>query len=190
MSNPPSTYAPTPYFPGIIYSPSDFIENSTTAVLTYAEALRLFLQKNTPIPLLYAPSALTSETQLGYSVTSTFTAVAFVSGTSTIIRSLQVPVTGVYLVTWQIQYAGGVVPSVYYSVIANTTSATLKTPQVTQGNWGNATLGNPGGQPFQTTHGSIVIGVTANNYLNLILFFNGTGGLSTDCGYLQYTRIG
>ena len=192
MSNPPSTYAPIPYFSGIIYNPSDFIEYSTTAVLTYAEALKLFLQKNTPIPLLYAPSALTGETQLGYSVTSTFGAVAFSSGptTSTIIKSLQVSVTGMYLVTWEIQYAGGVAPIMFYSNVANTTSATLKTPTIAVGNWGNSSLGLPNGAPFQSSHGSMVVQITANNYLNLLLFFNGTGSLVTDCGYLQYTRIG
>jgi len=66
MSNPPASYKPSPYFSGIVYNPTDFINNSKTAVLTYTDALTLFLQKNTPIPLLYSPSNITTTSQLGY----------------------------------------------------------------------------------------------------------------------------
>jgi len=105
MSNPPSTYAPIPYFSGIIYNPTDFIENSTTAVLTYAEALKLFLQKNTPIPLLYSPNNLTSETQLGYSIFDTITNTsALPSGvTSSVFTSNIALPTGVWLITYSIR---------------------------------------------------------------------------------------
>ena len=44
MSNPPSVFAPSPNFTGIIYNPTDFIKNSTS-VLTYAQATALFIQK-------------------------------------------------------------------------------------------------------------------------------------------------
>jgi len=172
------------------------IGNSANAVNVNSMALSLGTATKTltvqaPITLNYNPSVLTGPSMIGYSVTSTFAAVSFASGptTSTIIRSVQVASTGLYLITWEIQYAGGVVPIMFYSNIANTTTAVLKTPTIAVGNWGNSSLGQPNGAPFQSTHGSMVVQITANNYLNLLLFFNGTGTLLTDCGYLQYTRI-
>jgi len=73
--------------------------------------------------------------------------------------------------------------------VANTTTAVLKSPLLTASMWGNASLGTPGGIPFQSTSGSFVTPIPASNYINLLLIFTGTGVLNTNCGYLAITRI-
>jgi len=104
MSNPPSTYAPIPFFSGIIYNPTDFIENSTTAVLTYAEALKLFLEKNTPIPLNYLPSAITSEKQLGYKIAGTVGTTTLTVGNTYYNLFQATCPAGIYLITGNVYF--------------------------------------------------------------------------------------
>jgi len=47
MSNPtpPSSNKPNPYFPGIIYNPTDYISIASSSAITYGQATTLFIQK-------------------------------------------------------------------------------------------------------------------------------------------------
>ena len=161
---------------------------TTTGAITIGNSANI-TSFASPIALPYSPALITATNMLGYTIYASFGSVAIVSGTNTIVMSRQVAVSGYYLINWTIQYSDAVVPTVYYSNVASTTTAVLKSPTLTASMWGNASLGAPGGTPFQSTSGSFVIGIPASNYINLLLWFTGTGALNTNCGYLAITRI-
>lgn len=167
------------------------IGNSTNSVALNG-AISIGTGKNITLQPSTSYDTPTAFTMLGGTHTTSFTSVAITNGVSpgsgiSVIASKQVTSTGVYLISWTIQYQG--TPTTFYTNVANTTTSVLASPRIAVSNWGNATLGTPGGQPFTSSSGSSVISVTNNNYLNLIMFFLGTGGLTTDCGFLSITRI-
>ncbi len=123
MSNPPSSYKPSPYFSGIVYNPTDFINNSTTAVITYSQALALFLQKNTPITLSYSPSALTSTSSLGYLKTVTGSASVLTGATPYDVCNTGSLPAGVWLITANFTFPNITAFLTYYGWI-NTTTGT------------------------------------------------------------------
>jgi hypothetical protein len=131
MSNPPSSYKPNPYFSGITYNATDFINNSKTALITYTDALTLFLQKNTPIPLNYLPSAITGTNQLGYKITPTFATTSLVAAAPTNIAQATCP-AGIYLITANVYFnfpAG-------YSILSINTSVAVDTNCYVTSNYG------------------------------------------------------
>ena len=167
------------------------IGNNTNSVALNG-SISIGIGKNITLQPSTSYDTPTAFTMLGGTHTTSFTSVAITNGVSpgsgiSVIASKQVTSTGVYLISWTIQYQG--TPTTFYTNVANTTTSVLASPRIAVSNWGNATLGAPSGQPFTSSSGTSVVSVTNNNYLNLIMFFLGTGGLTTDCGFLSSTRI-
>jgi hypothetical protein len=195
MSNPPSVYAPTPLFSGIIYNPSDFIENSTTAVLTYAEALKLFLQKNTPIPLNYLPSAITTTSQLGYTVNDTITGTTIANGSATNAFSTAITLsTGVWLINYSLRLeptSGSSLITLYSTTAQDSTSVVYA-----QSSLGFTNITANSGQGL-CSNGSFVIKSNGSTTYNVVAYALYTGGTSfgfvktgSNPSLIQRTRIG
>jgi len=199
MSNPPAVFAPSPNFTDIIYNPTDFIKNSSTAVLTYTDALKLFLQKNTPIPLLYSPSAITSTSQLGYTVRDdyTFTGIIPNSANQVLFTTDVALPTGVWLINYYIR-----IISVSSTIISSYNSFGNTNRLAATGQYYGG-FGNPSNQTVTTvlpcaSSGSFVIqsGVSSITQYNIQVYVVGVSGGSisldtgTSKGYVIRTRIG
>jgi len=145
---------------------------------------------NCPLRITYAPSALTTNTMIGWTVKQDFTSAPFTLGSASVIASQSISTAGVYMVNWGFQYLNTTPVTYLFTNIAyGATAATLNPLVFTLGNWGNASLGNVGGNNFQSSGGSAVVTATAGSFINLIL--NTLGGTSTTAGtFLQVTRIG
>jgi hypothetical protein len=108
---------------------------------------------------------------------------------TTVMASFQIPTNGLYLFQWNIQVTYTSAFTYFYSNIAvSNLSSTAITPTISSVNWGQQMLGTVGGQ-FMTTNGSIIVGVTANNYYNLLFYVSGGGTVSAIGGVYYATRI-
>jgi len=134
-------------------------------------------------------TAATSNAMLGWTAKQDITA-SFTLGSAQVIASQSISTAGVYIVNWGFQYLNSTSVTYLFTNICNGAAATTVAPTVfTTGNWGNASLGSVGGNPYQSSGGTVVVTASAGTYINLVL--NTLGGTSLTAGtFLQVTRIG
>jgi len=145
---------------------------------------------NCPLTLNYT-TAPSSQTMIGWTTTRINTGQPLTLGGVRVVEPQLITTAGVYAFSWCVQYLNTTPVTYLYSNIANGgASATATAPAInTSGNWGNSSLGNIGGNNYQSTNGSFIIVCTANTYYNLIVYTN--GGTSTTCStWYQVVRIG
>jgi len=146
---------------------------------------------NCPISVTYNPSALTTNTMIGWTTTRVNTGQPLTLGGTRVVEPQLITTAGVYLFCWTTQYNNSTPVTYLYSNIANGgASSTATSPNVnTSSNWGNASIGILSGSLLQSTSGTMIIVCTANTYYNLTVSTN--GGTTTTIGtWYQVVRIG
>jgi hypothetical protein len=145
---------------------------------------------NCPIRVTYNPSALTTNTMIGWTTTRVNTGQPLTLGSPSVVEPQLITTAGVYLFTWTTQYNNSTPVTYFFTNIASGALATTTSPFVnTSSNWGNASLGVFSGAPIQTSGGSFIIVCSANTYYNLIAYTNG-GTATTIATWYQVVRIG
>jgi hypothetical protein len=148
------------------------------------------LTVNSPITIGYTGTP-SSQTQIGWANTRVNTGQPLNLGGVIVVEPQLITTAGLYLFSWCVQYLNTTPVTYLYSNIVNGgASATATSPPInTVGNWGNSSLGTVGGNLYQSTHGTMIIGCSANTYYNLIV--TTAGGSSTSCAtWYQVVRIG